>query len=91
MNPASPPCPIHSDWKVLYQAAIREPDKSLVRRKISEAEAAVLARQRELFYGNGTSEEKESVEDALYLLRAYRSAWEHAESKVTSLAAKSAA
>lgn len=87
MYPVFPPRPIHSDWKTLYRAAIREPDKSVVRRKVSEAEAAVLARRRELFYGSGTSEEKESLEDALYLLRAYRTAWEHTESKITGTAA----
>lgn len=91
MKPASPPQPIHSDWKTLYQAAIREPDKNAVCQKVSEAEASVLARRRELFYGSGTGEEKESLEDALYLLRAYRTAWEHAESKTFGIAAKSAA
>lgn len=77
MNPVSPPHPIPSDWKTLYRDAIREPDKNVVGRKVSEAEAAVLARRRELFYGSGTNEEKESLEDTLYLLRAYRTAREH--------------
>ena len=91
MNPASPPHPIHSNWKILYRAAIREPDKRVVCQKISEAEAAVVSRGRELFYGSGTSEEKESLEDALYLLRAYRTACEHTESKITGIEAKIAA
>ena len=79
MSTAFPPRPVHADWKSLYRAAILEPDKSVIRQKVFEAEAAVLARGRELFYVGGTSEEKESLEDALYLLRAYRSAWESAE------------
>ena len=79
MSTAVPQRPVHADWKTLYQAAILEPDKSIVRQKIYEAEAAVLARGRELFYNGGTGEEKELLEDALYLLRAYRNAWESAE------------
>jgi len=79
MSTAFPLRPVHADWKTLYRAAILEPDKSIVRQKVCEAEAAVLARARELFYVGGTREEKESLEDALYLLRAYRSAWESAE------------
>jgi len=78
MSTAFPPRPSHADWKTLYRAAILEPDKSVVRQKVSKAEAAVLARGRELFY-SGTKEETESLEEALYLLRAYRSAWENAE------------
>ena len=38
------------------------------------AETAVLTRQRELFYTGGNGEEKESLEDALYALRAFRTA-----------------
>ena len=74
MSTAVPQRPVHADWKTLYQAAILEPDKSIVRQKIYEAEAAVLARGRELFYNGGTGEEKELLEDALY-----RYAWESAE------------
>jgi len=77
MNTAFPPCP--SEWKSLYRAAILEPDKSVVRQKVCEAETAVLARGREIFYSGGTREEKEGLEDALYLLRAYQSAWESPE------------
>jgi hypothetical protein len=39
----------------------------------------VLTRGRELFYSGGTSEEQEHLEDALYALRAFKSAWEHTE------------
>jgi hypothetical protein len=41
----------------------------------------VKARGRKLFHGNGTPEEKEAevLEDALYTLRAFRTAWQHSE------------
>jgi hypothetical protein len=73
----SPNNPNDGDWKSLYRAAILETNKNAVLRKVSEAETAVLARGRELFYGAGTAEEKEALADALYALRAFRSAWEH--------------
>ena len=79
MNTAFPPCPTHAEWKSLYRAAILENDKSFIAQKVSEAETAVLARARELFYGDGSPEEREALEDALYALRAFRSAFEHAE------------
>ena len=28
--------PIHSDWKILYRAAVLEPDKDVIRQKIAE-------------------------------------------------------
>lgn len=92
MNSAFPPCPNRAEWRTLYRAAILESDQSVIPWKVSEAETAVLARGRELFYGGGTIDEKESLEDALYLLRAYRSAREHAdEVSGTAKAAKAAA
>jgi hypothetical protein len=79
MSKVFPPPPIHSDWETLYRAAILEPDKSVIRQKVSQAETAVVARGRELFYAQGALEEKEALEDALYALRAFRSAWQHSE------------
>jgi hypothetical protein len=79
MNPALPLCPGHEDWKSLYRAAILETNKSALKRRVSEAEQAVLARGRELFYAGGSREEQESLEDALYALRAFRSSWENSE------------
>lgn len=67
------------DWKALYRAAILETDTSAVLERVLEAERAVLARGRELFCGDGTQEEKEDLEDALYALRAFRTAQQHAE------------
>ena len=79
MNTASPPCPTCTDRKALYQAAILETDRTLIQRRIAEAEAAVLACRRELFYDSGTLEEKEAVEDALYALGALRTACQHSD------------
>jgi hypothetical protein len=90
MSTAFPPRPVHSDWKSLYRAAILETDRGVIRQKVCEAEPAVLTRARELFYNGGKNEEKESLDDALYLLRAYRNAWDHADD-VSGKAAKSAA
>jgi hypothetical protein len=74
--------PDHGDWKTLYRAAILEKNKNVIPQKVSEAEIAVLARGRDLFYTGGTDEEIESLEDALYALRAFRSALEHTESEI---------
>jgi hypothetical protein len=75
------------DWKSLYRAAIPETNRNVIPKKVSEAELAVLARGRELFYRGGTSEEKESLEDALYALRAFKTAWQHTEGEITGTAA----
>jgi hypothetical protein len=82
---AFPPCP-NRNWRTLYRAAILETNKSVLPQRVSEAELAVRARGREIFYGEGTpgegnrtSEEKEALEDALYALRAFKTAWEHTE------------
>jgi len=73
------PCSIPTEWKPLYRAAILETNSTLILQKVSTAEAAALTRQRELFYQGGTQEEKESLEDALYALRAFRTALQNAE------------
>ena len=79
MRSSFPPRSSHAEWKTLYRAAILETDKNVIHEKLSEAEAAALARGRELFYGGGSSEETEALEDALYALRAFKSSLEHAE------------
>jgi hypothetical protein len=73
------PHPSHGEWKSLYKAAILETNKNAIPQRVSEAERAVLARGRELFYTGGDSEEQEALEDALYALRSFRSALEHSE------------
>ena len=77
MKPALSPRPTHLEWKTLYRAAIIEKNKSRICERVSEAESAILARGRELFYSYGTQEERDALEDALYALRALRSACEH--------------
>ena len=77
MRAAFPPYLNH--WKTMYRAAILETDQKLLPQRVSEAEEAVKARGRELFYGNGTPEEKKALEDALYALHAFKTAWQHAE------------
>jgi len=77
MKKAIPPCLNRADWKALYRVAILETDTSIVPQRVSAAEEAVIARGREIFYSDTTPEEKEALEDALYALRAYRTAWLH--------------
>jgi hypothetical protein len=78
-TPPHVPFSVPSNWKALYRAAIVETNRLLILQKVSEAETAAIARQRELFYLGGTQEEKESLEDALYALRAFRIAVQNAE------------
>ena len=66
-------------WKTLYRAAILETNKGLLRQRVSDAEEAVKARSHEILYDNGTLEEKEALEDALYTLHAFRTAWQYSE------------
>jgi hypothetical protein len=91
MKTAIPLRPHHGDWKTLYRAAILEKDKNLLSQKVADAEQAVLARGRELFYCGGTREEQELLEDALYALRAFKSASEHFEAQISSPTLKAAA
>ena len=79
MNTAFPPCLNRTEWRTLYRAAILETDKSMLPQRVSEAEEAVIERGREILYDHGTPEEKDALDDALYALRAYRSAWQHTE------------
>jgi hypothetical protein len=91
MKTAFLPCPVHEDWKTLYRAAILETSTSAIPRLVSEAEKAIISRSRELFGTMGTLEEKEALDEALYALRAFRTAWAHTESEITSTTAKTAA
>ena len=82
MNSTTPILPKPTEWRALYRAAILETDKSLIRKQVSAAEdavLAVLAREREVFHTECDSDEQEALEDALYLLRAYKSAWHHTD------------
>jgi hypothetical protein len=83
----TPSSPSLNRWKTLYQAAILETDKGLLPQRVSEAEEAVKSRGREIVYSNGTPEEKEAeiLEDALYTLRAFRTAWQHSDPRDSSI------
>ncbi len=60
-------------WKELYQAAISEPDLNKLPERLSSAEAALVARARELFYTFGDDgEEGESVDYAMCILHTLR-------------------
>lgn len=79
MNYLPPPSHHSQNWKALYRAAIVETNRSAIPKRVLEAEKAVVARGRELFRQIGTIDEKEALEDALYALRAYKTAWLHTE------------
>ena len=74
MKTAFPRCPVMEIGR-LYTELPFSKQTPLV----SEAEKAVISRSRELFGTMGTLEEKDALEDALYALRAFRTAWEHTE------------
>jgi hypothetical protein len=80
MNPQNSPSVRSENWRTLYRAAIFETNRRVIPNRVMEAEKAVLARGRELFRQIGTMDEKEALEDALYALRAYKTAWLHTES-----------
>ena len=71
----------HAHWRFLYQAAILETDRNVLARRVLEAEKAIVERAREVFYGPATLEEMEALDDALYILRALRTAEQSAESR----------
>jgi hypothetical protein len=72
-------------WKDLYQAAMCESDVKKLPERITEAEAALVMRARELFCTSGDKlEEEESLDDAMCILHALRSSLKHRPSAVRS-------
>jgi hypothetical protein len=60
-------------WKDLYQAAICESTSSKLPGRIDDAEAALVIRERELYYAvDDELEEKQSLDDAMSILHALR-------------------
>jgi hypothetical protein len=59
-------------WRDLYMAAIFEADRTQLRARISQAEKALVLRERELFAIADPSSEKQAVNNALNALRALR-------------------
>ena len=65
-------------WKDLYQAAMVESDVNKLSDRIADGEAAIVLRARQLFYtSEDSSEEQESLDDALCILHALRSSLKH--------------
>jgi hypothetical protein len=65
-------------WKDLYQAAICESDLNKLPGRVDDAEAAIVIRARELFYGDGDDAgEGESLDDAMCILHALRRSLKH--------------
>ncbi|MGC2447800.1 MAG: hypothetical protein WA477_09150 [Candidatus Sulfotelmatobacter sp.] len=61
-------------WHALYQAALFETDRDRIPERIAEAERAILARIKELFFVTADHIEEDLIlDDALYALRALRS------------------
>jgi hypothetical protein len=80
VNSVVQPCLAQVDWRALYRAAVLETQGAAIPQRVSEAETAVLTRGQEISY-DGSAEEKEELEDALYILRAFRRALEHSGSE----------
>lgn len=65
--------PAAKPWRELYSAALFETDYAVLPERIAEAERAVVRRARELAHASGDHiEEQESMDDAMYTLRALR-------------------
>jgi hypothetical protein len=79
MEAPLPSCAISADWKTLYRAAVFETNRGINSRLVAQAEKAVVARARELFYNDGSLEEKEAPEDALYAFHALKTALQNIE------------
>jgi len=72
-------------WKDLYQIAMYESDVDKLSERIADAEGAIVLRARHLYYTSGdSSEEQESLDDALCILHALRSSLKHRPSTIPS-------
>ena len=70
----APKSPAPLGWKELYRLAVFEEDRSKILLRIADAERAILARERSLFYAvTGAVEERKALESALYALQVLRS------------------
>jgi hypothetical protein len=65
---------MHQDWRVLYRAALFEPNKSKTPMRITRAEKKITARAQELVNsGDQDALERSELNVALYALVALRS------------------
>jgi hypothetical protein len=77
MTNSTPALSITQNWGELYCAALFETDKNRIPARIADAEKAIVARARELFFsGADTIEEDQALDDALYALRALQTCLE---------------
>lgn len=67
-----------ADWRELYRSAIHESNRELLPGKLAVAEKAMLARGRQLLHSRKI-EELETLDECLYALKAYKSAWSNSE------------
>lgn len=72
-------CPDAQEWRALYRAAVFNPDKREMAKRLADAEEAIVERMRQLFRETGADAqcEREALDDALYTLTATRVAHEH--------------
>jgi hypothetical protein len=65
---------VKQDWEKLYRAAVLESDRSKLRQRIEDAEAAILERSRSLSKPPGNKKEQEAITRALHVLSLLREA-----------------
>jgi len=69
-KPPAAPSP-YANWRELYQAALLETDRGRLSRRIADAERALVARGRELFFEEAVDPaEQRAIEHALNALHA---------------------
>jgi len=66
------PLQLSAPWRTLYLAALFEADRKRLPVRISEAEKALMVRERELYSRPRPTAEREAVNNALNALRALR-------------------
>ena len=68
--------PHSKDWRFLYRASFLETNGFKKSKRISDTEDAIVERRRELFHeaGADVEAEREAMDEAMYALRAWKSA-----------------
>ena len=79
MNAVTSCTPKGINWRVLHKAAMSETDKNVIAQRLSEAERAVIARAREVFYGAFDPAEWAALENALDALHEVKNTMQHSE------------
>ena len=64
---------LKQDWEKLYRAALIEPDRSKLLRRVEDTEAAILKRSRSLSKSpTNSGKEREAITRALHILSLLR-------------------